>query len=420
MVTSNCNSQICSSGFSTWICCQIGAREHYAIPRALSQQGQLRGLITDTWIKPNSLLNWLPKSYLTNLQERFHPELADASVYSFNQSLFQFELAQKIRQKAGWKKIIARNYWFQEQALEVLKKYHSQVNSKITIFAYSYAALNLFRYAKTQGWQTVLGQIDPGTVEEQIVRQEHLNHFDYQSHWQPAPHQYWIDWQEECRLADRILVNSLWSSQALQKVGIAQEKIEIVPLAYQAPEYARNFVRTYPPAFTHQRPLRVLFLGQIILRKGIAALIQASQLLKDEPIEFWLVGSSNLVQIQGINNQKIKWLGAVPRSMTAQYYQEADIFLFPTLSDGFGLTQLEAQAWQLPIIASQNCGAVVKNKINGLILANVTTEAIVQALKFCQQNPRQLQQFANQSRITADSSLQKLSQRLYAVAYGSI
>lgn len=420
MITINYEQQASNSAFSTWLCCQLGAREHYAIPRALHRQGQLVGLITDTWIKPNSSLNWLPQSLFTNLRERFHPELAEASVSSFNQSLFQFELTQKIRQIAGWNKIIARNYWFQEQALEVLRQYTSQINSKITIFAYSYAALKLFRYAKMQGWRTVLGQIDPGILEEKIVKQEYLKHREYKSFWQSAPSQYWTDWQEECRLADSILVNSLWSSQALQKVGIAKKKIEIVPLAYQVPEYAQNFVKTYPTAFTPQRPLRVLFLGQIILRKGIAAIIQAAELLKDEPIEFWFVGSSNLAQIQDINNQKIKWLGAVPRSITTKYYQEADIFLFPTLSDGFGLTQLEAQAWQLPIIASQFCGEVVKNKINGLILENVTTEAIVQALKFCQQNPQQLQEFANQSQISSDFSLQKLSNRLHAVTHGSI
>ena len=420
MITSSYKHQARNSGFSTWICCQIGAREHYAIPRALHRKRQLTGLITDTWIKPNSPLNWLPKSYLTNLRERFHPELANTSVYSFNQSLLQFELAQKINKKSEWQKIIARNHWFQEQALEVLKKYTSQFPHQITIFAYSYAALNLFRYAKTQGWRTVLGQIDPGIVEEQIVRQEHLKHSDYQSHWQPAPSQYWTDWQEECNLADSILVNSLWSSQALQKVGIAKEKIDIVPLAYQSPKCDLDFTRTYPSAFTPQRPLRVLFLGQIILRKGIVSVIQAAELLKDEPIEFWLVGPSNITQLQERDNQKIKLLGAVPRSITTKYYQEADIFLFPTLSDGFGLTQLEAQAWHLPIIASQCCGAVVKNNINGLILENVTTEAIVHALKFCQQHPWQLQEFANQSQITSDFSLQKLSHRLHAVAHGSI
>jgi len=429
MIISNHKLQSINSPFSSWICCQIGAREHYAIPRALNQQGQLVGLITDAWIKPNSPLNYLPKSYLNNLRERFHPELSKVSVYSFNQSLFQFELGQKIQKNTGWSKIINRNHWFQEKALEILKQYAPQLNSQTTIFAYSYAALKIFRYAKNQGWQIVLGQIDPGITEEQIVKQEYIKYPEYQSDWQPAPSQYWDDWQAECRLADRILVNSLWSSQALQKVGITKEKINIIPLAYQLPEcglakgealHDRDFVRTYPTAFTPQRPLKVLFLGQIILRKGISALIEAIQLLKEEPIEFWFVGSLGITRPPTTDNQKVKWLGAVPRSMTAKYYQEADIFLFPTLSDGFGLTQLEAQAWQLPIISSQCCGAVVKNKINGLILENVTAEEIFHALKFCQQNPQQLQKFASQSSLTSDFSLQKLSHRLQAINHGSI
>ncbi|MCC0176428.1 glycosyltransferase [Waterburya agarophytonicola K14] len=402
---------------STWICCQIGAREHYAIPRALHQQGQLEYLITDTWIEPNSPLNRLPKPYLANLRERFHPELNNVLVYSFNQSLFQFELTQKLRQSRGWKKIIARNDWFQDRALKVLKKYPPKLNSKITIFAYSYAALKLFRYAKNRGWQTVLGQIDPGITEEQIVNQEHLKHPNYQSHWQPAPFEYWSDWKQECNLADKIIVNSAWSKNALQANTIAQDKIDIVPLAYQSPKVGQDFIRTYPRIFTHQRPLRVLFLGQIILRKGIADLIKAAEVLQDEPIEFWLVGSLGITQLENIS-PNIKLPGAVPRSVTAQYYQQADIFLFPTLSDGFGLTQLEAQAWQLPIIASENCGAVVKNKINGLILRELTPDAIANALRFCQQNPQQLQEFATQSYITSEFSLQNLSSRLKAITHG--
>lgn len=41
---------------STWICCQIGAREHYTIPRALHQQRKLSHLITDAWVNPSSPL----------------------------------------------------------------------------------------------------------------------------------------------------------------------------------------------------------------------------------------------------------------------------------------------------------------------------------------------------------------------------
>jgi glycosyltransferase involved in cell wall biosynthesis len=83
--------------------------------------------------------------------------------------------------------------------------------------------------------------------------------------------------------------------------------------------------------------------------------------------------------------------------MTADYYQKADVFIFPTLSDGFGLTQLEAQ---LPIIASQFCGEVVQDGINGLVLAAVTGETITQALKFCLQHPQELQMLAENAQKT--------------------
>ena len=39
-----------------WICCQLGAREHYAIPRALFRLGMLDYLLTDAWVPPSSLL----------------------------------------------------------------------------------------------------------------------------------------------------------------------------------------------------------------------------------------------------------------------------------------------------------------------------------------------------------------------------
>lgn len=405
--------------FSSWLCCQIGAREHYAIPRALARQGKLAGLITDTWVKPDSAINLLPQSYLTSFRERFHPELVDTSIYAFNRSLFQFELRQRIIKNTGWQKICDRNCWFQEQSLKILKQHTSTNDSQVTIFAYSYAALKLFRYAKKRGCQTVLGQIDPGIVEEQIVQQEHLKHPDYQSHWQPAPPQYWTDWQEECDLADRILVNSDWSCQALQQTGVEQSKIDLIPLAYQPPVASQNFSKTYPDLFTRQRPLRVLFLGQIILRKGVVALIQAAELLQHEAIEFWFVGSSGVPET-AIKGSNIKYWGKVSRSLTAYYYQQADIFILPTLSDGFGLTQLEAQAWKLPIIASQNCGAVVKDKINGLILRDVTSNAIADALRFCQQHPQQLQEFSHKSHIDSEFSLQNLSSRLQAITHGCI
>jgi glycosyltransferase involved in cell wall biosynthesis len=401
---------------SSWICCQLGAREHYAIPRALYQAEQLTNLITDAWVTPHSGLNRLPKALLNNLRERFHTDLAEASVLSFTNSLIRFEIAQRIENNSGWQRIIARNHWFQKLALGSLKAITTNLNSRPILFAYSYAALELFRYAKSQGWYTILGQIDPGKVEEQLVVEEYSRYPIYQSSWQPAPPQYWNNWHEECLLADRIIVNSLWSNQALQQVGIPEHKIDIIPLAYQPPTVAHSFVRTYPETFSVERPLRVLFLGQVILRKGIAALLEAAEILRGQPIEFWIVGSQG-IHIPQYPHSQIQWVGATSRSATADYYRMADVFLFPTLSDGFGITQLEAQAWKLPIVSSKFCGEVVKENVNGLILQEVEGSAIAEKLLFCLNNPRQLETFAQKSTNTSCFDLSQLKYSLELLRY---
>ncbi len=398
---------------STWLCCQLGAREHYAIPRALHQTGQLKGLITDTWINHYHPLNWLPKSYFTNLRGRYHPELNTSTIKAFNQTQIAWELRQRYRNIQGWKLIIARNIWWQEQALKTIKKYNLPDN-KIILFAYSYAALKLFKYAKTRGWKTVLGQIDPGVIEEKIVYKEAQKHKNLQKQISTAPHYYWTDWRQECTLADRIIVNSHWSSQALQQIGISSDKLKIIPLAYRSSDIALKFNRTYPSQFSAQRPLKVLFLGQVIIRKGIAAILEAIDLLSNKAIEFWFVGKIEVeLPKKAKKNSRIKWIGSVSRNKTSLYYQQSDVFLFPTHSDGFGLTQLEAQSWKLPLITSQFCGEVVKDRINGLILPNITGKAIAEALIFCLNNPQQLSNFShNSTEILSHYSLNKLAQEL--------
>lgn len=407
-----------TKALNPWICCQLGAREHFSIPRALHQSGQLLSLITDAWVSPQSLVAALPHPTFKSFRERFHRDLSTAKVHAFTPSLVRFELIQKLSRTGEWQRILERNRWFQHhgvnQLQEIAKKNQSftELNKPLPIlFAYSYAALDLLRFAKDQGWNTVLGQIDPGFTEERIVQKEYDRNSNYASSWQPAPPQYWENWQQECELADQIIVNSTWSAQGLHLAGIPPEKTRIIPLAYEIPTSSSNFERVYPSAFTPDRPLRVLFLGQIILRKGIIHLLQAAEKLQDQPIEFWLVGSQGIA-ISQFNLPKLRWLGAVPRSEVSYYYQNADVFLFPTFSDGFGLTQLESQAWKLPLIVSKYCGEVVKDRVNGFVLSEVNKNTIIEALLFCLKNPDRLEQWSQNSVDLNQFSLPSLNKCL--------
>jgi glycosyltransferase involved in cell wall biosynthesis len=397
-----------------WICCQLGAREYYAIPRALHQTGQLAQLFTDAWAPPRSPFSYIPIAQLKALQERFHPDLADASVQSFTPALLQFEVQQRLQKTVSWPLMIARNTWFQKRAIQSLKRYqHKHTATPPILFSYSYAARELFQYAKTQGWTTVLGQIDPGHLEEQIVQAEQRKHPALAPQWQSTPPDYWQRWQEECQLADRILVNSDWSQQLLVQAGIPKDKIQIVPLVYQPAAEAALFSRTYPTQFSAARPLRVLFLGLITLRKGIAAALEAISQLADQPIEFWFVGPLQIdIPAAFREHPQVHWTGKVSRSETQHRYQTADVFLFPTLSDGFGLTQLEAQAWKLPIIASKACGAVVDHQVNGLVLAEVTGTAIAESLRSLLERPTLLAELSNHIALPEQFSLAALSHQL--------
>jgi glycosyltransferase involved in cell wall biosynthesis len=286
---------------------------------------------------------------------------------------------------------MARNRWFQRVALSRLSKIAPRGEAPV-LMSYSYAAAELFAFARRQGWRTVLGQIDPGPAEERIVGALHDADPHTGGAWQRAPAAYWSAWRRECALADRIVVNSAWSRDALVGEGIAAEKIRIIPLAYERPAESVNFVRRYPPSFSPTRPLRVLFLGQVNLRKGVGPLLEAIRLLDGEPVEFTIVGPLQIAVPEDLQHHpQIRWHGPAPRPATGQFYRDADVFLFPTFSDGFGLTQLEAQAWKLPIITTRCCGEVVAHGCNGWVLPEITPRAIADALRDGLRDPARLQ-----------------------------
>ena len=379
-----------------WLCCQLGAREHYAVPRALQTRGLLRELITDLWVRPRTLPKWRNK-----LNGRFHPELASARVSELNAAAVVFELKAQALGLKGWELIGKRNEWFQDHALAQLERRASELNhGSVTIFAYSYAAERIFRFARERGWRTVLGQIDPGPVEEQRVASS-----------TPAPDKYWSGWRIECELAEQIIVNSEWTRDALLKEGVSDSKIRKIPLAIAPPRDVARFQRLYPTAFTKERPLRVLFLGQINLRKGAAQLLDAAHLLAGEHVEFRLVGPRQ-ISADKERGSRVKWFGAVPRSKVDEFYRDADVFILPTLSDGFGLTQLEAQSWKLPVIASRFCGPVVQHGHNGLILDEVSGESIAATLRELLCSPERLAAMSQQSRISEEFTLESLASSL--------
>ena len=390
------------------LCIQLGAREHYAVPRALEAAGADVTLITDLWAANpgGSLLRAIGRG-----ADRYHPGLG-GKVISWNRSALVWELGARLARRQGWRLTEARNRWFRKKVGTFL---NSQSGAEVrAVFAYSYCALEALQWARAQGLPGLLDQIDPGpALEKLICRLEGCVDC-------PSPN-YWRNWAAETEAASTLVVNSEWSRRCLVGEGIAATRITVVPLAYE-PAAAR-ILRSYPGQFTAARQLRVLFLGRVFSLKGVAPLLDAMEQLATAgaPVVLDIVGGGDarlLARASGLPNCRIH--GHCRRAEAERFYREADVFVLPTYSDGFALTQLEAQATGLPVIASRHCGDVVHNGVNGLLLEQVDAESIRSAIARLAQAPDLLTELAANSGIEARFSLESVGQAWGKLASGRI
>jgi glycosyltransferase involved in cell wall biosynthesis len=108
--------------------------------------------------------------------------------------------------------------------------------------------------------------------------------------------------------------------------------------------------------------------------------------------------------------------GAVSRDRTEEFYRSADLFVLPTLSDGFALTQLEAMACGLPVIATPNCGEVVTDGVDGLIVPASDANALAEAFQLLIQDPEKLRTMSAATATKLEQfSLSKLKENLAAL-----
>ena len=125
----------------------------------------------------------------------------------------------------------------------------------------------------------------------------------------------------------------------------------------------------------------MLWLGSVILRKGIQYLVEAAKLLKDTNLKFVIAGPVGISkEAVASAPPSMTFVGRVTRDRTDQLYEQADLFVLPTLSDGFAATQVEAMSKGLPVVTTPNCGEVVTDGLDGLIVPAGDADALAKAL----------------------------------------
>jgi len=136
-------------------------------------------------------------------------------------------------------------------------------------------------------------------------------------------------------------------------------------------------------------------------------------LLKDYKIFLTIVGPVQINIPPSVrNDSRVKIIGPVSRNLIEEYYMNSDLFLFPTRSDGFGLTQLESIAHGVPIIASRNCGKVVIDGFNGFLLDDLSPFSLAKIVKELVNNPELILKLKNNCILSTDFSLEVYGREL--------
>lgn len=159
------------------------------------------------------------------------------------------------------------------------------------------------------------------------------------------------------QLARQVVVTGPRTVEDLVAMEVASTRIAVVePGTDPVPEQQR-------PA--HGSPVQLLCVATLTPRKGHAVLLEALAGLLDLPWELHNVGSTTrdpataaaLVASSASLGSRVHWHGELDEKAVQARYATADVFVLPSLHEGYGMVVAEALAHGLPVVAT-NAGAL--------------------------------------------------------------
>lgn len=163
--------------------------------------------------------------------------------------------------------------------------------------------------------------------------------------------------------------------------------------------FPKKNIRIWPIPFSNKiidchcerKKGQLVYMGTINSRKGLIYLINALVILKQQNIaaNLKIIGKikdelyyEQLVTIINKNNLDVTFLGFIDDDTKNKILKESDIFVFPSLLEGYGMVLREVMSYGLPIVCFDNSAMpyLVENGINGILVENKNYEKMAQAI----------------------------------------
>lgn len=188
-------------------------------------------------------------------------------------------------------------------------------------------------------------------------------------------------WQWQYENCDKILVSSVAAARTFQPYPYAS-KVALVHFGVNH----RFFVpasRTQPPG-----TFRVCYVGRVEAPKGVHHLVTAWKRLSLPDAELVLAGRV-MPEMEWLQKEdpavRIRLRGILAPEAVAHSLQESELFVFPSVNEGFSRALLEAMSCGLPVIACRDTGAedCVTSGTEGLLVPGRNAGALAEAIQWC-------------------------------------
>jgi len=177
--------------------------------------------------------------------------------------------------------------------------------------------------------------------------------------------------------ADAITVPSQFAARSFIDSGVDRAKINVVPYGVDLEQFRPTVPRD--PGF------RVLFVGQLTVRKGIGYLLKAFRQAALPGTRLVFVGSPTGEARTLLGNDPltdVEFTGPLGRDQVAAQMSRASVMVLPSIEEGLAMVQAQALACGCPVIATVNAGAedLFEDGREGFIVPARDSGAIARAL----------------------------------------
>jgi starch synthase len=203
--------------------------------------------------------------------------------------------------------------------------------------------------------------------------------------------------RQEMNLADIVLVPSSFAEKTIREYH-PNKNVARAPYGVDT-KFWTPAAQTQPSQL-----LRFIYAGQLSLRKGTPQLIEAWKFAALRDAELELVGPWQLSDgsLKTLPPNIICQQPCAPEALRRRY-QTADVFVFPSFFEGFGLVLTEALACGLPAICSEStAGPDIMLEECGRVIPTGNSEALIESLRWFSHNRHRLPELSRAARVNAE------------------